>query len=319
MNLTMVYADRTETHKVILSDNGTMAIIDRTDDTLTKRMDLAIRMDTAKSYTTADFIGDYYAAGYNYDTNAFFSPGVRNAFASIAFFDGAGEYTLESTSHSDEIIYTDSKVAPYAVTGTDGAILTAGYFHGYLGGSGLFITSHPTIINNCWRLTFGMPRGDMIYSTANLSGTWALVGLGDANEGSSYGDIVGRMNCDNAGNCQAILKHQKDGDVVSEQIDLVDIPVDPDGSFGYFPNAISPPYGSAIGNSGNTIIMNMSFGQSELYDREVLIGVRCNKCSNLAGQGIKVKTKKTYHFKKPSGPLTPQKIKKQTTHRGKIG
>ena len=298
-NLTMVYPDRTLTHKIIMSDNGNMVIIDRTSDPSSKRMDVAIRMDTAKSYTTADVSGDYYAMGYNYDVNAIFNPGVNNTFSSIASFDGIGEYGYESTWHSDEIIFTDSKVAPYAVNSPDGSILAGGYFHGYRGGSGLFITSNPTIISDCWRLTFGMQKHDKIYSSADLAGTWALTGFGDANQGTIYGDVVGIMTCDSVGNCTANLRNQKDGDVVNEAISFNDIPVDPDGSFGYFPHAISPPYGSAIGNNGNTVIMNMSFGQSELYDREVLVGVRCSGCSNLAGQAGKVRTK-TIHFKKPN-------------------
>ena len=168
-------------------------------------------------------------------------------------------------------------------------------------------------------MTFGMQKQDKIYSTADLAGAWALTGFGDANEGTSYGDIVGIMTCDSVGNCTATLKSQKDGNVVNEVISFLDIPVDPDGSFGYFPNAISPPYGSAIGNNGNTVIMNMSFGQSDLYDREVLVGVRCSGCSNLAGQGVNIKTKKVYHFKKGSQSLSPQDIRKKITHHGKIG
>ena len=54
----------------------------------------------------------------------------------------------KATWNSDEIIFTDSKVAPYAVTNPDGSILIGGYFSGYLGESGLFITSHPTINNS---------------------------------------------------------------------------------------------------------------------------------------------------------------------------
>jgi len=319
-NLTMVYPDRTLTHKIIMSDNGNMVIIDRTADTSSKRMDVAIRMDTAKVHTIADFIGDYYAIGYSYDANAFFNPGLYNTYSATISFDGIGEYGYEATWHSDEIVFTDSKVSSsYSVINPDGSIMTGdGNYSGYLGESGLFITSHPTI-NSHWKLTFEMQKEDKIYSTADLAGTWALTGFGDANQGTSYGDIVGIMTCDSVGNCTATLKNQKDGDVVNEVISFLDIPVDPDGSFGYFPYAISPPYGAAIGNNGNTVIINMSFGQSELYDREVLVGVRCSGCKNLAGQGVNVKIKKVYHFKKGSQSLNPQDIRKKITHHGKIG
>ena len=154
-------------------------------------MDVAIKMDTAKSYTTADFIGDYYAMGYSYDIAALFSPGLNNTFSAVGSFDGIGEYSYEGTWHSDEIIFTQSQVAPYAVTNIDGSILLGGYFSGYLGESGLFVTSHPTI-NSHWRMTFGMQKEDRIYSTADLGGKWALTGFGDANEGTSYGDWLGQ-------------------------------------------------------------------------------------------------------------------------------
>ncbi|MBM4146097.1 MAG: hypothetical protein FJ240_07455 [Nitrospira sp.] len=294
-NLTIVYPDRTLTHKIIMSDNGNMVIIDRTSDASSKRMDVAIKMDTAKSYTAADFSGDYYAMGYSYDINVLFSPGLNNTFSTIASFDGIGEYSYEGTWHSDEIIFTQSQVAPYAVTNIDGSILAGGNFSGYLGESGLFITSHPTI-NNHWRMTFGMQKQDKIYSTADLAGTWAIAGFGDTN-GESFGDVFGIMVCNNSGNCTATLKNQKDGDVLNEQFDFTGISVDPDGSFGYFENTIAPSYSAVIGNNGNTIMMNMSFGQSDLYERDILVGVKCSGCSNLAGQAGKVRTKNIY-FKK---------------------
>ena len=74
---------------------------------------------------------------------------------------------------------------------------------------------------------------------------------------------------------------------------------------------------SAIGNNGNTIMMNMSFGQSDLYDREVLVGVRCSGCSNLAGQAGNVSTKKVYISRKRSQSLSPQDIRKKITHLGR--
>jgi hypothetical protein len=296
MNLTIVYPDSTITHKIIMSDNGNMIIIDRTADTSSKRMDVAIRMDISKSYTNADFFGDYYGTTYNYDSGLIFDIGYHNSWAGIASFDGSGNYFGTGTWNSDGVIITQSDSETYSVN-TDGSILTGnGNFEGYLGENNLFITSHPTA-NNFWKISFGMRQGDRTYATADLAGTWALTGFGDANEGTSYGDIVGIMTCDSVGNCTATLKNQKDGDVVTESIALIDIPLDPDGSFGYFPNTIAPSYSAAIGNNGNTIMMNMSFGQSDLYDREVLVGVRCSGCSNLAGQAGKVRTKNIY-FKK---------------------
>jgi len=303
-NLTMVYPDRTLTHKIIMSDNGSMVIIDRTSDASSKRMDVAIRVDISKSYTNADFFGDYYGTTYNYYSGNILDFGYHNSWAGIVSSDGIGNYFGTGTWNNDGVIITQNDTLTYSVN-TGGSIVTGnGSFEGYLGANNLFITSRPTV-NNHWKISFGMKKGDRTYSTADLSGTWALTGFGD-NKGTSYGDMVGIMTCDSVGNCTGTLKSQKDGDIINEPIDFQDISVDPFGSFGVLPNTIAPSYSAAIGNNGNTLLMNMSFGQSALYDREILIGVRCTGCTNLPGHAANLKTKKIYHFKKYPYPLSLQ-------------
>jgi hypothetical protein len=277
-----------------------MIIIDRTPNILSKRVDVAIRMDTSKTYTDADLNGDYYGIGYEYNDDLIFNnPGFYNTGSSIQSYDGFGEFSVLRTLNSDGVIFTDSFIAPYSVS-TDGSFLY-GYedVNGYIGMSGLFINSHPTV-NNHWRFGFSMQTGDRLYSTEDLAGTWVLSGFGDGNEGNSFGSAFGKMICDSVGNCDAVLKNRKDGDVINEAVEFRDIFVEYDGSFGYFPDSISPNYAAAIGNDGNTMILNMSFGQSTLYDREILIGVRCSSCTNIIGQGGKIHTKKTLIFKKRS-------------------
>jgi hypothetical protein len=296
-NLTMVYPDRAFTHKIIMSDNGNMVIIDRTSDASSKRIDVVIKMDISKSYTNADFFGDYYGTTYNYYSGNILDFGYHNSWAGIVSSDGIGNYFGTGTWNNDGVIITQNDTLTYSVN-TEGSIVTGnGSFEGFLGANNLFITSRPTV-NNHWKISFGMKKGDRTYSTADLAGTWALTGFGDANQGTSYGDMVGIMSCDSVGNCTATLKSQKDGDIINEPIDFQDISIDPFGSFGVLPNTIAPSYSAAIGNNGNTLLMNRSFGQSALYDREILIGVRCTGCTNLAGHTANLKTKKIYHFRK---------------------
>jgi len=317
-NLTMVYPDRTLTHKIIISDNGNMVIIDRTSDASSKRIDVAIRMDISKSYTNADFFGDYYGTTYNYYSGNILDFGYHNSWAGIVSSDGIGNYFGTGTWNNDGVIITQNDTLTYSVN-TEGSIVTGnGNFEGYLGANNLFITSRPTV-NNHWKISFGMKKGDRTYATADLAGTWALTGFGDANQGTSYGDMVGIMTCDSVGNCTATLKSQKDGDIINEPIDFQNISIDPFGSFGVLPNTIAPSYSAAIGNNGNTLLMNMSFGQSALYDREILIGVRCTGCTNLAGQAANLKTKKTYHFKKHPNSLSLQNTREKTSRHGKVG
>ncbi|MFZ3135889.1 MAG: hypothetical protein WA126_00690 [Thermodesulfovibrionales bacterium] len=304
ITLTMIYSDRTETHRIVLSDNGNMAIIDRTSNALVERIDVAIRMDTSKTYTDKDLSGDYYGTGYAYDKDLKYSnPGFYSSGSSINSYDGNGEFSVLRTVNGDGVILTDSAVGPYSVS-TDGSYtFTYGNFNGYIGLSGLYVNSHPTV-NNHWRFGFGMQREDRAYTTTDLGGTWVLTGFGEGNEGSSFGSAFGKMTCDGVGNCNAFLKNRKDGEIINEAVDFRDIFVEQDGSFGYFPDSISPNYAAAIGNDGNTILLNMSFGQSTLYDREILIGVRCSNCTNIMGQGGKIQARRAFNFKKRLGVVS---------------
>jgi len=297
--LSRVYADKTITDSIVFSDNDRIVISDVTAFTPLQFITAGIRMDAAKTYTNADLFGDYYGMAYehNKDLSVCGAPGLFNSGSSTMNFDGIDTFSVLRMINSSGFIYTDSVVSPYNVAADGSFVYVSGNLKGYIGAgaSGLFINS--STVNNCWRFGFSMARGDRVYSTADLAGTWALAGFGDSNEGGSVGSAFGTMTCNANGNCEANLKNRKDGNIIPEQLNLIDITVDPDGSFGYFENTIAPSYSAVIGNNGNTIMMNMSFGQSDLYEREVLVGVRCSGCSNLAGQGGNVRTKKIY-FKK---------------------
>jgi hypothetical protein len=298
--LSRVYADKTITDSIVFSDNDKMVISDVTAFVPLQFITVGIKMDAAKTYTNADLFGDYYGMAYEHskDLMVCSTPGLYNAGSSILNFDGIDTFSGLRMINSSGFIYTDSVVSPYNMAADGTFIYGSGSLKGHIGAgaSGLFVNSNHTV-NNCLRFGASMARGDRVYSTADLAGTWALAGFGDSNEGGSVGSAFGTMTCNINGNCEANLKNRKDGNIIPEQLNLIDITVDPDGSFGYFQNTIAPSYSAVIGNNGNTIMMNMSFGQSDLYEREVLVGVRCSGCSNLAGQAGNVRTKNIY-FKK---------------------
>jgi hypothetical protein len=302
MTIAMTYpatpGNRTDTHTLVLSDNNNMVLIDRTSDTLTKRIDAAIRMDTSKTYSNADFNVEAYGIGYGYDKDKIIWPGSYTAFSVIKYFDGEGNCPQDMMWNSDGNIVANWYDDTYTLNPDGSFTFNDTAYSGYIGvDAKLAILSRPTFAAN-WDFGLGMQKEDRTYATADLAGTWAITGFGDAGEGATFADIFGEMTCDTSGSCNAILKNQKDGGTVNESIQFHDISVEPDGSFGYFPNSIAPFYSSAIGNNGNTIFMNMSFGQLDTYDREILIGVRCSNCSNLAGQGIKIHSRKNIYFKK---------------------
>lgn len=305
ITLQMTYDGETSPpRRFVLSDNGKMMMLDYTDVLDSNEMTVAIRMDTSKTYTDADLNGDYYGIGYEYNGDLIFNnPGFYNAGSSIQSYDGNGEFSLLRTLNSDGAIFTDSVIAPYSVNADGSFVFGYGDVNGYIGLSGLFVNSHPTV-NNHWRFGFSMQREDRTYSTPDLGGTWVLTGFGDGNEGNSFGSAFGKMTCDSIGNCNAFLKNRKDGEIINEAVDFRDIFVEQDGSFGYFPDSISPNYAAAIGNDGNTVLLNMSFGQSTLYDREILIGVRCSNCTNIMGQGGKIQARRAFNFKKRLGVVS---------------
>lgn len=298
--LSRIYDNRTVTDNIVFSDNDKMVISDLTAFPALQFITVAIRMDLSKTYTNGDLLGDYYGMAYEYnkDLAVCSTPGLYNAGSSALNFDGVDTFSGIRTINSSGFIYTYSVSSPYDMAADGSFVYGSGSLKGYIGGgaSGLSVNSNHTA-NKCLRFGLSMAKGDRAYTTADLAGTWALAGFGDSDEGAIISSAFGTMTCNASGNCEANLRNQKNGNAAIEQLNLFDISVDPDGSFGYFENTIAPSYSAVIGNNGNTIMMNMGFGQSDLYEREILVGVKCSGCSNLAGQAGKVRTKNIY-FKK---------------------
>lgn len=114
------------------------------------------------------------------------------------------------------------------------------------------------------------------YATADLAGTWIFIGFEDGWT-TNFGASLGSLSCDGSGNCLLKSKRQRDGQVKFES-DLIFIAISSDGSFGGAVNPGSPDYAAAIGNNGNAILVNLSFNQTELFHRQIFIGVRCSTC-----------------------------------------
>ncbi|HDH97834.1 MAG TPA: hypothetical protein ENF70_01700 [Deltaproteobacteria bacterium] len=267
-----------EPSRVMISDDGKMIIGDGTDDPAAQELEILIKLDTAKTYTNADLVGDSYMIGYEHDGQGEHR-GYYRASSRITSSDGNGTISItQGKFNGDGTLYDDSGGSiPYTVN-PDGSVAIVGT--GYLSGK-VFIHSNPDTATDDWENDFAMMKGDRTYTTADLAGTWAFAGFGD-HGGTVFHAEIGTMTCDSAGSCSYSLKVQRSDGSISSMSDTATLSVASDGSFGLsLPGAIS--YAGAIGNAGNTLIMNRSFDPDNLNDRDVAVAVKCSTCSNLAG------------------------------------
>lgn len=265
----------TKKRRFVLSDDGKMMIMDGTDRADRQVFKIAIRLDTSRTFTNADFCVDYYTPAYAHDaggTNYYY-----NASSGIVTPDGSGNCNGDFTENHDGTVWTGSNVCTYSVN-SDGAIIFGGA-EGYLSGNArLGIASTTGSINN-WGTGFFMKKQDRNYSTADLAGTWALIEIGDDN-GNSFYSGFGSTTCDSNGNCTMSHKLQRDGNITHESLDTI-VSVASDGSFGNSLGDVAPSYAGAIGNYGNTIMGNLSFESISLNHRGTVVGVRCSNCADL--------------------------------------
>lgn len=290
ISLTMKFSDRTELLKIVISDDGNMAVVDRTLDTDVQSMVILIRMDESKTYANADLNGEYYIIAYENNATYTAPPygnGNNMAISSIGTFYGDGTYTYYGKANSDGTIWDDdggNKKRAYSVNPDGSFTIGNGGAVGYLSeGEILGIVSRPGITTDKWASYFSMKKGDKVYSTADIAGTWAIAGFGDDN-GNSFNAEFGSMTCDVSGNCLLPLRNQRDGTITYETLSAT-FSVASDGSFGDSVNPDIPFYAGAIGNNGNNIICNVSFDPGQSYHREIFIGVRCSDCKNLNNTG----------------------------------
>ncbi|MBI5098215.1 MAG: hypothetical protein HZB30_03115 [Nitrospirae bacterium] len=90
MTMTNIFSDRTQISRCVVSNNNKMIICDGTEDTNKQTLQINIKMDGSKTYTNADFIGDYYVIEYDYDSIGSDWPGHYVADSAIAITDGNG-------------------------------------------------------------------------------------------------------------------------------------------------------------------------------------------------------------------------------------
>ena len=272
----------TETRRYVLSDDSKMLIMDGTDLPDRQRFRVAIRMDTSKTYTNADFSGDYYGIGYDYDSEGTNWPGYYVADSLIANANGSGIMSETHTFNADGIITTFSWPPHSYSVNPDGSVNVGS--NAFLSGDGKLIVGASSNKTESWETVFAMKKGDKSYCPADIAGTWVLSGFGDDN-GNSFNATFGSMNCDSSGNCNFTKKNQRDGNVTYESgTALLTVDNDGSGSFGTSLGDLAPYYAGAIGNNGNSILMNVSFdstGPQGLNHRQINVGVKCSNCCNI--------------------------------------
>ncbi len=210
-SLSMTDASGTYVKNIVFSDNGNMFIQDDTASAYNQKMFFAVKMDAAKNYTNADFSGDYYVIGYDYDIEGTEWPGYYIASSATVTSNGKGNMSRTRTWNGDGIIRNDIWTESYTIY-PDGSIRNIGF----LSGDGKLIAGSSANRNtDDWGNGFVMKNGDKVYSNADLAGTWAIEGFGDE-YGSSFNEEFGIMTCDSSGNCTGSLKNQRDGNLTFE-------------------------------------------------------------------------------------------------------
>lgn len=271
-----------KTRRYVISDDAQMMVMDGTDEPERQRIRVFIKMDPSKTYTNANLQGEAYGIGYGFDGDKTLWPGQYIAWSGIKTFDGAGNCPFEITWNNEGTIMTGNYPDTYTLNPDGSITFDNTKFAGYIGGNDkLGIFSHVTS-NNSWDIFFGMKKGDRTYSTADLAGNWVVAGFGDSNIGSSLFSQIAFWTCNSNGNCAVSVKRLAGGNIVYNSANFT-FSVLPDGSFGASLGTDIPSYAAAIGNDGNTMIVNRSFNQSELQTRRILVGVRCSSCLNITG------------------------------------
>jgi len=280
INVTQTYSTGTVTHKIVLADDDQNVFIeDGTSNLGVQKIMIGIRMDASKTYSNADLNGDYFGIEYEYQPNSI----CNVTKSSIATFDGSGGLSDIGTLNSCGTITTGSSTGTYTIS-SDGAFVDNGASTGYISGNGKLAIITNVNKSDDYAAVLLMKKGDMTYSTAGATGIWAMIGFGDSN-GTSFNANFGTLNCDSNGNCTYSFKDQKDG-TTSYSSGSFTITVSSDGSMTTSFTSGAPSYAVAVGNNGNTIIVNDSLDQSS-DPRKIYIGVRCNACSNLVSKIMK--------------------------------
>jgi len=271
----------TDDIRFVMSDDETMIILDGTRDTDEVWMEILIKLGAEGTYGITSLTGDSYKIGYEHDALGG-DKGYYRAESGIssATGDGTLTFTAEKLNGDGAIIDNSGGTVQYIVN-TDGSV-NIGDITGFLSGNGFCsVFSNPASTDD-WMNIFSMAKeDDGTYSNTDLEGTWAFTGFGDYG-GTVFHAEIGTMTCDSAGNSTYSLKVRHSDGSISYISGSETLSVATDGSFGLsLPGGIS--YAGAIGNNGNTLVMNRSFAPDNLNYRDVIVAVKCSTCSNLAG------------------------------------
>jgi hypothetical protein len=237
-------------------------------------------------YVTDNFRGDYNAAAYEYAQAPVIKKYRAHAFHFYA--DGTGGENGVSKTNENGVLQENTFVNTYNFTTHDSPFLT---FVNYPGPDIGAVSLNGNVVlmaqrgrdfpgqNVLFGLYFALKRETRPYSTADLSGKWIVVALGD-NSGTSFSSMIGAMHCNATGNCSTALKIQRDGLVISGVTTNHPYTVSADGTFGSSYEPPSPAYAAALGNDGQTLYLTSSLSGLPLpTDRLLLVGMRCNECA----------------------------------------
>jgi hypothetical protein len=283
LTLTEEEPSETEELRVVLSEDWSMMLFDRTstiidgiEDTGVQGFAPFIRLDPSRTFSDADLFGEYYFLGYKYDPLST-EEGKNNAYSGIMTAYGNGNIYLHESVNFDGTLSDRSSAGTYSVN-PDGTFLMNGLGINYISGNGLLTVTSNADYFGSWGIFFSMKANDRDYTTADLEGTWAVAGFGDI-FGAIYHSDFGTITCNDSGSCNFSIKSQHSDGAVEFLADTKNISVSSNGTFGQSLDFGAPVHSGAIGNDGNTIIMNMSFDLFEPNERTIIIGVRCSKCS----------------------------------------
>lgn len=312
--ITFSYPDNTvKTNRFIISDNNKIMLMDGTNKNDTNSIKLLLRIEPNMSFTNRDLLGDYYVMGYEYNKLddilwirkyklykkylkdikvSQLLENIRTAsWSGIRTFDGENTSDIYLTINTGELIMTKGFSDTYIINPDGFTIIRGDQLRGYLVDNKFGIFPSYTTLKD-WIIVFLMMRGDREYSNADLEGVWAVAGFGDRfiqeSETLNFFSSIGTLSCNTDANCILSMNKFENNNInYSERV--FNFNVDTDGSFGTFNGTISPPYASVIGYNGNIIFMNLSFGQNEIFNKEILVGIKCNRCANIIGMAEKKK------------------------------
>lgn len=275
ITITGNFPDGIKIHRHVISDTGEIMFREGTDsDRQSLRVFLKLDPDTA--YTNLFLANEYYGMEYRYDNEGY------HAESSIIRFDGSGEAAGTVSANSNGVISTRSYSYTYEVS-PDGTV-RHGNLEGYVSASGMLSVSANIAETGDYSVRVNLKQGDRLYSTGDLEGTWLFMGFGEHDISDLiYRSEFGSMTCDALGDCNFSIQIMRSDSSFSNVTATASLAVAVDGSFGGSLSAGAPSYAGAIGNDGNTIIINMStdFNDANTDDRAIAIAVKCGSCSNL--------------------------------------